>query len=170
LAGGTAFLLTYATLPFLYRDEPQAYLTGISAGYMIWLAYLAAKYGNYDVPVRLVGRVKIKYIFYFFLVLDLLLLFTANSGGHVAHLAAALTGWLRMALGNNGATPGHPKKSPNGGFSQYLRQLQDFPRKRNRPDFGKNQPLRLRKPQRTGKRNPLPGEPAEITFCISLPQ
>lgn len=94
LAGGTAFLLTYAALPFLYRDEPQAYLTGISAGYMIWLAYLAAKYGNYDVPVRLVGRVKIKYIFYFFLVLDLLLLFTANSGGHVAHLAAALTGWL----------------------------------------------------------------------------
>jgi len=94
VAGGLAFLITRSFADILYKDEPYAYLTGISAGYMVWLAYLAAKYGDYETYVRLVGRIKIKYLFYFFVALDLILLTAYNSGGHVAHLAASLTGWL----------------------------------------------------------------------------
>ncbi len=94
LTGAMAFLLSIKYLPFFYKDETNVYLTGISAGYMIWLAYLGRKYGDYSVTLRLMGDVKIKHIFLFFIVLDLLLLNTANSGGHIAHLASMLAGWL----------------------------------------------------------------------------
>jgi len=93
IGGGIAFLLSNKWIPFLYKDEPEALLTGISAGYVTWLAWLAARYGDQYVYIRLIGRVRIRHIFYFFLALDFLLLFTYNSGGHIAHLAAALIGW-----------------------------------------------------------------------------
>ncbi len=94
ISGATAFLLSVKLLPFFYSDEQNIYLTGISAGYMIWLAYLAKKYGDYRFHLRLAGEVKIKHVFFFFLIIDLLLLNTQNSGGHIAHLASMLAGWI----------------------------------------------------------------------------
>jgi len=98
-AGALAFLLSYKYLPYFYGDEPAPYLTGISAGYIAWLAYLAAKYGKHRTYVRLLGHIRIRDIFFFFLFLDLVLLFTSNSGGHIAHLGAALAGWLYAVAG-----------------------------------------------------------------------
>ncbi len=94
LSGALSFLLSYYFLPFLYSDERQAYLTGISGGFVIWLAYLAAKYPDYEVHISVFGNWKIKYLFFFLLFFDLVLLNYSNSGGHVAHLGAMATGWI----------------------------------------------------------------------------
>jgi membrane associated rhomboid family serine protease len=94
IAGGLGFLLSYRFIPYLYKDEPNALLTGISSGYVIWLAYSAEIYGHHKVHLSLLGQIKIKHIFVFFLILDLLMLNLTNSGGHTAHLVSMAAGWI----------------------------------------------------------------------------
>ena len=101
IAGGLGFLLAYSFLPFFFRDEPNAYLTGISTGYLSWLGYLTAKYSNYPVYVRLLGNIKIKWFFYFFIFWDVIQFPLINSGGHIAHLFALFTGYFAAKFMNS---------------------------------------------------------------------
>ncbi len=97
LAGALGFLLMYALFPGIFPGG-TLYLTGISTAYTAWLAYLTYRFGNYPVYIRLVGEVKLKYIFFLFLLLDLLYWPLGNHGGHIAHWSAMAAGFVYAFL------------------------------------------------------------------------
>ncbi len=94
LSGSLGIWFASALFPGMFPVR-SFYLTGISAGYTAWLAYLAVRYGNSPVYVRLIGEVKIKYILWFLLAWDILQWIAAGQpGGRLAHFSAVLTAGL----------------------------------------------------------------------------
>jgi len=49
---------------------------------------------DYSINLMFIGRVKIKYIAIFIVVLDVISIPRGNAGGHIAHLGGALFGYL----------------------------------------------------------------------------
>jgi hypothetical protein len=108
--GGLIFQLSYNYLPVL--KSTNSLLVGASAGVMSILSGLATLIPNYSLRFQFIGFIKLKYILFFVLVLDLLQMPMGNAGGHLAHLGGAFIGFL-MTLNfvNNGITV--PKNSLN---------------------------------------------------------
>ena len=82
-----------------------SYALGASAAVNGFMMLAASKFPEYRVNVILVGPVQIKYIAAIFLLIDLAALTASgtdnNSGGHLAHLGGAATGWFIVYLWNN---------------------------------------------------------------------
>ncbi|MDZ7613933.1 MAG: rhomboid family intramembrane serine protease [Flavobacteriaceae bacterium] len=103
LFGGLVFLLSYNYLPVL--KSTNSLLVGASAGVMSILAGLATLIPNYSLRFQFIGFVKLKYILFFVLILDLLQMPMGNAGGHLAHLGGAFIGFLTtLNFVNNGIT------------------------------------------------------------------
>ena len=92
LLGGLAFLLSYAKLPGFYVQKGA--LLGASAGIMAIITYISLKQPNYPLRIRFLGYFKLKYIFIFFLVFNLLQIPLGNPGGYFAHLGGVLAGLI----------------------------------------------------------------------------
>lgn len=90
--GGLIFQLSYNFLPAL--KSSNSLLVGASAGVMSILAGLTTLIPNYALRFQFIGFVKLKYLLFFVLMLDLLQMPMGNAGGHLAHLGGALTGFL----------------------------------------------------------------------------
>ncbi len=114
LSGAAGFLISYHLLPYFFHDEPNAYLTGISSGFLAWMGYLAYKYKDVRVYIRLIGYIKIRWIFYFFLLWDLIQFPVYNSGGHMAHIFGLFSGMI-YALAENT----RKKESPFKVYDNY---------------------------------------------------
>ncbi len=94
VSGSLGLWLISALFPSLFHDQ-RFYLTGVSAGYMAWLAYLSVRYGNSPVYIRLIGGVKIKHILFVLIAWDLLQWLAAGQpGGRVAHFSAVFMAGL----------------------------------------------------------------------------
>jgi len=110
--GGLIFQLSYNYLPVL--KSTNSLLVGASAGVMSILSGLATLIPNYSLRFQFIGFIKLKYILFFVLVLDLLQMPMGNAGGHLAHLGGAFIGFL-MTLNfvNNGiSVPKNSLKRP----------------------------------------------------------
>jgi len=92
VTGGLIFQLSYSFLPAL--KNTNSLLVGASAGVMSILAGLATLLPNYALRFQFIGFIKLKYILFFVLILDLLQMPMGNAGGHLAHLGGALIGFL----------------------------------------------------------------------------
>lgn len=97
---GIVYILGYSFLPLLQGHISG--LTGASASVMAILFATTAYSPLYEVRLMLIGNVKLWHIAVVFLILDLINVSIANSGGHLAHLAGALFGYLYIKLLQNG--------------------------------------------------------------------
>jgi Uncharacterized membrane protein (homolog of Drosophila rhomboid) len=92
LAGALMFLVVYNTLPFFANQA--GLLQGASASIMAIVIATAFRIPDFSVQLFLIGSVKLKYIAAATILIDLLSMTSANSGGHFAHLGGALLGYF----------------------------------------------------------------------------
>ena len=93
---GLFYVLGYTFIPLLAGHI--AGLTGASASVMAILIATTTYSPLYEVRLMLIGNVKLWHIAIVFIVLDLINVSIDNSGGHIAHLAGALFGYLYIKL------------------------------------------------------------------------
>ena len=96
--GGLFFVVGYNFFPALKSDT--AYLIGASAGVTAILVGIATKIPNYALHFRFIGGVKLWYIAIGFIMLVIMQMSVSNTGGHLAHLGGALTGFLLTTQSN----------------------------------------------------------------------
>ena len=97
---GLVYILGYATLPMLAGT--MSGMVGASASIMAILIATAVYAPEYQVRLMLIGNVKLWHVAIVFVVLDLIYAAAENTGGHIAHLAGALFGFLYITLLKNG--------------------------------------------------------------------
>lgn len=106
---GIAFVLLYSLL------GTSAVLVGASGAIMAILVATAVYAPYMEIRLALIGKVKLWHIAAVLLVIDLIQLPVENSGGHLAHLAGALFGFIYVKLLQNGTD-----------LSKPISQVQDF--------------------------------------------
>lgn len=94
VAGGVLYLLTSRLLHISTDFQSDYYLLGASAGVMAIMLAAATLRPDYMVNLVFIGPVKIKWIALVFIAIDLFLMPTQNTGGHVAHIGGAVSGFL----------------------------------------------------------------------------
>jgi len=97
---GLVFIGGYNLIPAL--KGTWAGMVGASAAIMAILVATAVYSPNYPVRLMLLGTVKLWNVAVVFVVLDLINASVENTGGHLAHLAGALFGFIYIKLLQNG--------------------------------------------------------------------
>lgn len=94
IAGALFYIFAFNVFP-LFKDELLVAKTiGASAAVMAIVFSMATLLPNYTFFLLLIGPVRLKYIAFFYLIIDLISIGSINSGGHLAHLGGAFTGFL----------------------------------------------------------------------------
>jgi membrane associated rhomboid family serine protease len=96
LGGALAFILAYNIAPGLRPDLPGAEALGASAGIMAIAVATTFIAPGYRIFPMLAGGIPLWIITSIYVIIDLATLPVSNHGGHIAHLAGALTGFLYM--------------------------------------------------------------------------
>ena len=104
ICGGLLYMAAYNIFPYFAPRTGDSFLLGASAS--VLAVVTAAAYREPDYPVRLFlfGTIRLKYLAWMVIGADLLLVGSANAGGHIAHLGGALAGvWFaaRLAKGTD---------------------------------------------------------------------
>jgi membrane associated rhomboid family serine protease len=94
-AGAIAFILAYNT-PALIAARPFASAVGASAGIMAIAVATTFVAPSYRIFPMLAGGIPLWVITLVYVIIDLVTIPVSNTGGHIAHLAGALTGFLFM--------------------------------------------------------------------------
>ena len=89
---------------------------GASASVLALITAIATYVPNYSVHLTFLGRVKLKHIAIFSILLDIISIPKGNAGGHIAHLGGALYGFLYVQQLKSG-------KDWSRGFSRLLDAL-----------------------------------------------
>lgn len=100
LFAGLMFIAGYNAFPVF--DGTVSKLVGASAAVMAILIATATYAPYYEVRLLLIGTVKLWHIAIVFVVLDLINASIDNPGGHFAHLAGALMGFVYIKLLQSG--------------------------------------------------------------------
>lgn len=100
LFGGFVYLLSYTLLPLLAHQN--AILVGGSASVMAILWATTTYQPNMEIRLLLIGTIKLWHIALVFLIIDLIQLPMDNTGGHLAHLGGAFSGFLFVKMIQNG--------------------------------------------------------------------
>lgn len=100
IIAGLMFIIGYSTIPAL--TNVSAAMVGASASIMAILVAAATYAPQYSVRLMLIGTVKLWHIALGLVVIDLIYISAENTGGHIAHLAGALYGFIYIKLLQNG--------------------------------------------------------------------
>lgn len=92
LGGAIAFMLAYNFIPALSTINATA--TGASAGIMAIVIATTMLAPDYRIFPMINGGIPLWVLTVIFLIIDLALIPSSNTGGHIAHLAGAFTGFL----------------------------------------------------------------------------
>jgi len=92
--GGLFYVATFNLFPVFAPYLPMNIALGASASVIAIVIATAVYVPNFVVYVFLIGPVKLKWIAMVMVVLDILGIASDNSGGHLAHLGGAITGWI----------------------------------------------------------------------------
>jgi membrane associated rhomboid family serine protease len=106
IAGGLIFLIAFQIFPYFDGREPLLGMVGASASVLAILVASATLVPDYQVFLLFIGRIPLKYIAVFLVVIDVLSLTGDNAGGHFAHLGGALCGFFYIRLLKNGYDTG----------------------------------------------------------------
>jgi membrane associated rhomboid family serine protease len=96
LAGALAFVLAYNLSPALKPQLPVQTALGASAGIMAIAVATTFIAPGYRIFPMLNGGIPLWVITMIYVIIDLFAIPDSNTGGHIAHLAGALTGFLFM--------------------------------------------------------------------------
>ncbi len=117
LAGGVIFVFSANTLPNI-----GLYALGASAAVMAIVTAAGAIAPEYNIRLMFIGDVKLKYIVFVMIFLDMLSIANSNNaGGHFAHLGGALFGWLYILQ----LQQGRDWTSPASKLFDWLKQSWD---------------------------------------------
>ncbi|MBY8962678.1 rhomboid family intramembrane serine protease [Flavobacterium sp. D11R37] len=141
------FILSYNTIPLLQQFNGK--MVGASAAIMAILVATAVYAPYYQVRLFLFGTVKLWHIAAVLLVLDLINVSVENHGGHVAHLAGALFGFIFVRSLQNGT-------DLSRGVSGIIEFFQNLFKPKKKTNFKVH-----RNPQAQAKRPT--GKPKDIT-------
>ena len=97
--GALLYVVSYNVFPVFKGSESQ--MIGASAGVMAVLFYLSSYNPNLRIRLFIVD-VKLIYIALFLLILDIIQIPNGNSGGHIAHIGGALTGYCLLKYNYQG--------------------------------------------------------------------
>lgn len=92
LAGGIFYILAFNIFPIFSESYSNSYALGASASVMAVVFATSYYVPNYEVHLFFIGKVKLKYIALFSILMDLLSIPNGNAGGHIAHIGGALFG------------------------------------------------------------------------------
>ncbi len=136
LVGGLFFILSYNFFPAFREYADLSVAIGASASVMAVFIAVATYMPNFQLPLILLGRVRLKYIALFFIIIDLISIDKGNSGGHIAHLGGALWGFLYVLMLKGGHDFGIF-------FNTLLNKIQSSfkPKPKMRVHYGKEKPL-----------------------------
>ena len=91
LFGGIIYIISYNLFPVFTGVSSK--MIGSSAGVMAILFYITSYNPNHTIRFFFIN-IKLLYIAVFLLLMDIIQIPVENSGGHIAHLGGALTGYL----------------------------------------------------------------------------
>jgi membrane associated rhomboid family serine protease len=92
--GAVLYIASFNLLPAFKTITAISVALGASASVYAIVIAISAYVPDYSIGLLFIGRVKLKYIAIFVVVLDLLSIAKGNPGGHIAHLGGALFGYL----------------------------------------------------------------------------
>ena len=92
ISGGLFYIMSYNLFPAFASDLSYSFALGASASVMAVVFAISFYVPNYEVHLFFIGKVKLKFIALFSIILDLLSIPNGNSGGHIAHIGGALFG------------------------------------------------------------------------------
>lgn len=106
--GGLVYILSYNIFPAFSGVVYAASCIGASASVMA-IAFAAATIApDYELRLVIFGNIKIKWIVFAYLILDLINIQHGNAGGHISHLGGALFGYLYVFLLRKGTDLAQP--------------------------------------------------------------
>ncbi|MFO7977749.1 MAG: rhomboid family intramembrane serine protease [Bacteroidales bacterium] len=105
IAGALVFVISFNLFPVFEPVVNVAVAIGASASVLAIFVAIATYAPNHHLHLLLVGRVKLKYIAIFFVVIDLISIDQGNPGGHLAHLGGAFWGFLYARMLRHGQDP-----------------------------------------------------------------
>lgn len=94
LSGALLYMLAYNAFPAFSQYVPYSVMLGASASVMAIVFAISFYVPDFSLNLLLIGRVKLKYIAFFTIILDFLMIASSNAGGHISHLGGALFGYL----------------------------------------------------------------------------
>jgi membrane associated rhomboid family serine protease len=97
LAGAVAYMLAYNFIPGLRGELLHSRALGASAGIMGIAVATTVLAPGYRIFPMLNGGIPLWVITAIYAIIDLTLMTTENTGGHIAHLAGGAMGWLFIA-------------------------------------------------------------------------
>jgi membrane associated rhomboid family serine protease len=96
LGGAVAFMLAFNLIPAMRDSLPQAVALGASAGVMAIAIATTMIAPDYRLFPMILGGIPLWVLTVIFAVIDLATIPYNNAGGHIAHLAGALMGFIFM--------------------------------------------------------------------------
>jgi membrane associated rhomboid family serine protease len=102
LFGGLLYVISFNYFPVFQESVKYSVALGASASVLAIFIAIASYVPNYYVNLFFIGRVRLKHIAIFFIIIDLLSIQGTNSGGHIAHIGGALYGFGYIYLLKNG--------------------------------------------------------------------
>jgi membrane associated rhomboid family serine protease len=97
LAGAALYILAFNVFPVFQPQVPASVALGASASVMAIVIAISVYVPDYSINLLFIGPVKLKYIAFVAILLDVLSIAGSNAGGHIAHLGGALFGYLYIA-------------------------------------------------------------------------
>jgi membrane associated rhomboid family serine protease len=92
LAGALLYILSFNIFPKFQDAYLQSMALGASASVMAVVVAISFYVPNYRIHLLFIGPIRIYYIAVLSVFLDIIMIRSANSGGHLAHLGGALWG------------------------------------------------------------------------------
>ena len=104
ISGAALYITSFNLLPVFQESVSYSYALGASASVYAIVISISAFVPDYSIGLLFIGRVKLKYIALFVLILDIISIAQGNAGGHIAHLGGAIFGYyfaVRMKKGKD---------------------------------------------------------------------
>jgi len=98
LAGAMLYIVSYNVFPKFEDAYLMSMALGASASVMAIVVAISYYVPNYKIHLMFIGPVRIIYIAIFSIVLDILMIRSGNSGGHLAHLGGAAWGFYYIYM------------------------------------------------------------------------
>ncbi len=100
--GGLFYVLCYNVFPYFSSSVESSKALGASAAVMGIVFATATLLPNFSIVLAIFGPIRLKYIAFFYLLIDLVGISSSNAGGHLAHIGGALFGFIFIKQLQNG--------------------------------------------------------------------
>lgn len=102
LAGALFYIISFNIFPKFQDAYVVSIALGASASVMAIVVAISYYVPNYSINLIFIGPVRIIYIAIFSIVMDIIMIRSANSGGHLAHLGGAIWGFYYIYMMKKG--------------------------------------------------------------------